>query len=75
MFPRLFTRLFSSSIRYTKDHEWVQAIEGSPRYRIGITNHAQSQLGEIVFVEFPKDLKEYEVGQPVITIESVKTTA
>lgn len=63
------------AIKYTKDHEWVQTIEGVNRYRIGITDHAQSLLGEIVHIEFPEIGKTIQGGQPVITIESVKATA
>ena len=50
-------------------------MEGSQRYRLGITDHAQAQLGEIVFVEFPEVGKVFEEGATVCTIESVKTTA
>jgi glycine cleavage system H protein len=56
--------------RYTKDHEWI-AAEGS-RARIGITDHAQSELGDIVFVELPSVGSSVSAGQILATVESVK---
>jgi len=56
--------------RYTKDHEWV-AVEGN-RARIGITDHAQSELGDIVFVELPSVGSSVGAGQILATVESVK---
>lgn len=56
--------------RYTKDHEWV-AAEGS-RARIGITDHAQSELGDVVFVELPSVGSWVSAGQILATVESVK---
>jgi len=56
--------------RYTKDHEWV-AVDGN-RARIGITDHAQSELGDIVFVELPSVGTAVEAGSVVATVESVK---
>ncbi|AJY74113.1 glycine cleavage system protein GcvH [Paenibacillus beijingensis] len=59
---------------YTEEHEWAAAAGGSI-VRIGITDHAQSQLGDIVFVEFPEVGAEVEMNQPMGTIESVKTVS
>jgi glycine cleavage system H protein len=56
--------------RYTKDHEWF-AVEGN-RARIGITDHAQSELGDIVFVELPSVGSSVGAGQILATVESVK---
>jgi glycine cleavage system H protein len=56
--------------RYTKAHEWV-AVEGN-RARIGITDHAQSELGDIVFVELPAVGSSVQAGQILATVESVK---
>ena len=56
--------------RYTKDHEWI-AVEGD-RARIGITDHAQSELGDIVFVELPPVGGALSAGQILATVESVK---
>lgn len=61
-------------MKYTKSHEWIQALEGG-RYRVGITDHAQQELGEIVHIEHPSIGKVFNEGASVVTIESVKTTA
>lgn len=60
-------------LRYTKSHEWIRS-EGE-LLRLGITDHAQSELTDIVFVELPAVGKSASAGQPVLTIESVKTVA
>lgn len=60
-------------LKYTKDHEWVK-IEGKLA-RIGITDHAQHELTEIVFVELPGADKEVKVGEVVANVESVKTVS
>jgi len=61
---------YPADYRYTKDHEWVQ-IEGN-RARVGITDHAQSQLGDIVFVELPAVGTTVTQGDNVGAVESVK---
>jgi len=62
-----------SDLRYTKDHEWIK-IEGNTA-TVGITEFAQSELGDIVFVEI-ETLDEYlEQGQTFGTIEAVKTVS
>jgi len=58
---------------YTKDHEWVQ-ITGSAAV-IGITDHAQSALGDIVYVELPKTGAAIEQGKPFGVVESVKAVS
>lgn len=60
-------------IRFTADHEWV-AIDGSAA-RVGITNHAQSLLGDLVFVQLPSVGQEVAKGAVVATIESVKAAS
>lgn len=60
-------------IKYTKDHEWVK-VEGNLA-RIGITDHAQTELTEIVFVELPGPGKEVKAGEVLGNIESVKTVS
>lgn len=62
-----------SDIRYTKDHEWI-AVEGSAG-TVGITQYAQSQLGDIVFVEVPEDGKELKAGGEAAVVESVKAAS
>ncbi len=60
-------------LRYTHDHEWIR-VEGSTGW-IGITDHAQSELGDIVYVDIPAGLELIEQGKPFGTIEAVKTVA
>jgi glycine cleavage system H protein len=59
-----------SDIRYTKDHEYVR-LDGDVA-TVGITDHAQSQLGDIVFVELPAIGKSVEQGAEAAVVESVK---
>jgi glycine cleavage system H protein len=61
---------YPTEYRYTKDHEWV-LLEGN-RARIGITEHAQSELGDIVFVELPSIGTAVKQGDNLATVESVK---
>ncbi|QYR22974.1 glycine cleavage system protein GcvH [Paenibacillus sp. sptzw28] len=61
-------------LAYSDEHEWVQSIEGNT-VRIGITDYAQSQLGDIVFVEFPEPGTKVAAGDSMGTIESVKTVS
>jgi len=58
---------------YTKDHEWAR-FEGS-EVTIGITDFAQGELGDIIYVEFPDVGQEVQKGDPLGTIEAVKTVA
>ena len=60
-------------LKYTKDHEWVK-VEGNLA-RIGITDHAQTELTEIVFVELPGAGKEVKSGEVLGNVESVKTVS
>jgi glycine cleavage system H protein len=60
-------------LRYTVDHEWVKVEGGNAR--VGITDHAQKELTEIVFVELPKVGKKYQHGDVLGQVESVKTVA
>jgi glycine cleavage system H protein len=60
-------------LRYTKSHEWVR-IEGETA-TVGITDHAQSQLTDIVFVDLPAAGKSVHAGTPALVLESVKTVA
>jgi glycine cleavage system H protein len=61
---------YPAEYRYTKDHEWLR-IEGN-RARIGITDHAQQELGDIVFVELPTVGSSFGGGDNLATVESVK---
>ena len=60
-------------LKYSKDHEWIR-IDGENAY-IGITDFAQGELGDIVFVELPDLLTSVNSGNPIATIEAVKTVA
>jgi len=60
-------------LRYSEEHEWVK-VEGN-KYYIGITHFAQSELGDIVFVELPEVGDEIAVNEPFGSVESVKTVS
>ena len=62
-----------NDLLYTSDHEWV-SVEGNVA-TIGITDFAQTELGDIVFVEFPELNSTLEKGQSIGSIEAVKTVA
>jgi len=62
-----------SDLRYTKDHEWIRSTGNA--WRVGITDFAQKQLGDIVFVELPKVGYELETGDSFGSIESVKSVS
>jgi glycine cleavage system H protein len=62
-----------SDIRYTKDHEYVR-LDGDIA-TVGITDHAQEQLGDIVFVELPPVGKSVEQGAEAAVVESVKAAS
>lgn len=57
-------------LRYTKDHEWVRLEDG--KARVGITDHAQKSLGDIVYVELPPLGRSVKKGERAATVESVK---
>jgi len=60
-------------LRYSEEHEWVK-VEGD-KVRIGITEFAQSELGDIVFVELPEIGAEIKANEPFGSVESVKTVS
>ncbi|MBN3943579.1 MAG: glycine cleavage system protein GcvH [Nostoc sp. NMS9] len=62
-----------SNLKYTKDHEWVR-VEGNIA-TLGVTDFAQRQLGEVVFVELPKVGDVFDQNDPIGSIESVKAVA
>ena len=65
--------MYPSEYRYTKDHEWI-SVSGS-KGRVGITDYAQKQLGDVVFVELPDSGRGVTHGQSCGTIESVKAVS
>ena len=58
---------------YTEEHEWAK-VEGE-QVRIGITDYAQSQLGDVVYVELPEEGDSFEANEPFGVIESVKAAS
>lgn len=64
---------FPEDLKYTHDHEWVR-VEGNIG-TIGVTDHAQGELGDVVYVDIAADLEEIKVGESFGTIEAVKTVS
>lgn len=62
-----------AATRYTKDHEWIR-LDGDVA-TVGITEHAQSQLGDIVFVELPEIGRKVDQGGEAAVVESVKAAS
>ena len=62
-----------NDLKYTREHEWVK-IDGNI-LTLGITDHAQSELGDIIFLEFPELNQMISKDEPFGTIEAVKTVA
>ena len=58
---------------YTRNHEWVNINKGIAT--IGITDYAQSELGDIIFIEFPNISTKFNAGDTICIIEAVKTVA
>jgi glycine cleavage system H protein len=65
--------VYPKNFRYTKEHEWINA-DGKTA-TVGITDYAQSSLGDIVFVELPKTGTEVAAGKSFGTVESVKSVS
>lgn len=65
--------MYPSNLKYSKEHEWVKADGNTAT--IGITHHAQSELGDIVYVELPKVGAKYNAMQEFGVVESVKTVS
>ena len=63
----------TDSLLYTNNHEWIKIEES--KAIIGITDFAQSELGDIVFIEFPDEGDTFQKGDTIGTIEAVKTVA
>lgn len=64
---------YPDTYKYTKEHEWVH-VEGEMG-TVGITDHAQSELGDIVFVELPKPGSKISKGETLGSVESVKAVS
>jgi glycine cleavage system H protein len=65
--------MYPENFRYTKEHEWVK-VEGDTA-TVGITDHAQKELGDIVYVDLPKPGATAEKGKTVGSVESVKAVS
>lgn len=66
--------LIPSDLHYTAEHEWVRRT-GEDTVRIGITDFAQSSLGDVIFVQLPEVGAELTAGEPFGELESVKTVS
>ncbi len=64
---------YPENLKYTKEHEWV-SVEGDTA-TVGITNHAQQELGDIVYVDLPKVGAAVEAGKSLGSVESVKAVS
>ncbi|MCU1333959.1 MAG: glycine cleavage system protein, partial [Candidatus Angelobacter sp.] len=64
---------YPKDYKYTREHEWIQ-VKGNTA-TVGITDHAQESLGDIVFVELPKVGVQMEAGKSFGTVESVKAVS
>src|SRR5258708_38687348 len=71
--PRSKLMTYPKTYRYSKEHEWI-SVEGALA-TIGITDYAQHELGDVVFVELPKPGAKIEVGKSFGTVESVKAVS
>ena len=65
--------IFPKELKYTKEHEWARVEDGT--VRVGITDFAQKELGDIVYVELPEVGREVKQGEAFITVESVKAAS
>jgi glycine cleavage system H protein len=63
--------MYPADLKYTKEHEWIRVPEG----RVGITDFAQKQLGDVVYVELPEVGRTLKQGEVFGTIESVKAVS
>jgi len=65
--------MYPANFRYTKEHEWVNVESGTGT--VGITDHAQKELGDIVYVDLPKPGTTVEKGKAIGSVESVKAVS
>lgn len=65
--------MYPEEYRYTKEHEWINKENSTAT--IGITNYAQKELGDIVYVDLPAAGKKFNAGEPFGSIESVKAVS
>ena len=65
--------MYPAELKYTKDHEWIRLT--GDRGQVGITDYAQKQLGDVVFIELPEPGRQLKQGDVFGTIESVKAVS
>jgi glycine cleavage system H protein len=63
-----------ADLKYTKEHEWLR-LESDGSVVVGITDHAQQQLGELVFIELPETARAVAAGEDCAVVESVKAAS
>lgn len=66
--------MYPADLKYTKDHEWVRLNDGQSA-QVGITDYAQKQLGDVVYLELPDVGRSFKKGDVFGTIESVKAVS
>lgn len=64
---------YPKELKYTKEHEWAKVEDGT--VRMGITDFAQRELGDVVYVELPEVGREVKQSEAIITVESVKAAS
>lgn len=64
-----------SDLRYTEEHEYMASTDEEDVYKVGITDYAQGELGDIVFVELPEEGDSFEQGATFGTVEAVKAVS
>ena len=65
---------YPSNLRYTKDHEWAE-LTSDTTVKVGITDHAQSALGDVVYLELPKAGRELKSHETFGVVESIKAVS
>ena len=68
-------RNFTVTKKFTKTHEWIEFDDSTNIATIGITDHAQAELGDIVHVDLPEEGQEFSKSEVIVCVESVKTAA
>ena len=68
-------RNFAIIKKYTESHEWIEYDDESKTATMGITDHAQGELGEVVYVELPEAGTDFSKSDVLVTVESTKTAA
>jgi glycine cleavage system H protein len=65
---------YPQNLKYTKDHEWAELLSPT-QVRVGITDHAQSSLGDIVYLDLPKVGRELKANETFGVVESIKAVS